>query len=579
MMTTQEIIRKIESLGAFRAAPIRGDQVVLEASFRSQCAQNSCGAYGKYWVCPPACGEIEDLMACVRSYDQAILYQSVGSYEDSFDFEGMTAARHAHSALSRRIEKELGGLLPPERLHLSVGGCDLCAACSYPEGRPCRHPEEALLSLEACGVDVYQTAKAAGLSYNNGPNTVTYFGLILFRQAGKSPSEEPDTAEEGLGLSLDIGTTTLALSIHDLSTGETLRAYDRENPQRMIAADVMSRIRSALEGNGPFLRELVTGALRDLPRGIRKAVIVGNTAMLYFLLGKDPEALSHAPFKADDLFGRTEEILGIPSYLPPCMNAFVGADTTAAVLSSGMCRSTGTSLLIDIGTNGELALWKDGTLYVTSTAAGPAFEGAGISQGSPAKNGAIDKVWEEEGRIRVNVIGEGSEKSICGSGILDAVSVMLGLGVIDETGAMDSPSFSLTENVALTRKDIRAVQLAKGAVRAGIETLLKSSSTEPGEIQALYIAGAFGSHLCVESAVRIGLIPPVLADRTVILGNAALRGAEEMLLKPSSVREAEAIASRSKHVDLGGNPLFNDLFVENMLFQEAFSHALSDHTQ
>ena len=180
MMETNELIQNILALGAGKAALIPAGQIVLAAAFRDACAQNSCGAYGKYWVCPPACGEIEALMVRVRSYDQAILYESVGHFEDSFDFEGMIAARRAHATLSRRIEEELRGLLPPERLHLSVGGCDLCKACTYPDDLPCRFPDKALLSLEACGVDVYQTAKAAGLPYNNGANTVTYFGLILF---------------------------------------------------------------------------------------------------------------------------------------------------------------------------------------------------------------------------------------------------------------------------------------------------------------------------------------------------------------------------------------------------------------
>ena len=182
-MEVNDLIQKIIEYGANKAALMTADQVVLAASFRDACVQNSCGAYGKYWVCPPACGEIDALMARVRSFDQAILYQSVGHYEDSFDFESMVAARRAHSALSQKIEKELGGLLPPERFHLSVGGCGLCKSCTYPEGLPCRFPEKALLSLEACGVDVYQTAKAAGLPYNNGANTVTYFGLILFNQS------------------------------------------------------------------------------------------------------------------------------------------------------------------------------------------------------------------------------------------------------------------------------------------------------------------------------------------------------------------------------------------------------------
>ncbi len=180
---TNNLIDQIISLGAVKAAPVGAGQVVLAAAFREACAQNSCGAYGKYWVCPPACGEIEALMVRVRSYDQAILYQSVGHFEDSFDFEGMIAARRAHGILSRRIEECLSGEFPADHFHLSVGGCDLCTECTYSEGLPCRHPDKTLLSLEACGVDVYQTAKAAGLPYNNGPNTVTYFGLILFGQS------------------------------------------------------------------------------------------------------------------------------------------------------------------------------------------------------------------------------------------------------------------------------------------------------------------------------------------------------------------------------------------------------------
>ena len=369
-------------------------------------------------------------------------------------------------------------------------------------------------------------------------------------------------------MALDIGTTTLALSVYDLSSGEELLRCEMDNPQRMIAADVMSRIGASLKGSGPFLQELVLSTLKNPPAGIQKAVIAGNTAMLYFLLGKDPEALSHAPFEADDLFGRTEDILGIHAYLPPCMNAFVGADTTAAVLFSGMCDREEVSLLADIGTNGELALWKDGMLYVTSTAAGPAFEGAGISQGSPAIPGSIDRVWNSDGQLHVHVIGEIPARSICGSGLLDAVAAMLVLGVIDETGAMDADRFPLTENVSLTRKDIRSVQLAKSAVRAGIETLLETSGTNLSEIKTLYVAGAFGSHLSAESATAIGLIPPVLKDRMQVLGNAALKGAEMMLLDSAKTQKAERIASLSRHVDLGGNPLFNDLFVERMLFDE-----------
>ena len=394
---------------------------------------------------------------------------------------------------------------------------------------------------------------------------------ITLRQAVYSPLfeefEQEDPSAACAGIALDIGTTTISLYTYALPIGQILGTYGCENPQRIIGSDVLSRIQAAMEGKGPLLQELI---LNVIPKTslIKKAVIVGNTAMLYFLLGKDPSALSRAPFKADDLFGRTEDILGIPSYLPPCMNAFVGADTTAGVLFSGMCDREEISLLADIGTNGELALWKDGTLYVTSTAAGPAFEGAGISQGSGAIPGSIDKVRIENGAIRVHVIGEDAAKSICGSGLLDAVAAMLALGVLDESGAMEAERFPLTENVSLTRKDIRSVQLAKGAVRAGIETLAKVSGTALTDITTLYLAGNFGSHLSVESAAAIGLIPPILRDRVKVLGNAALKGAGIMLLDPSKIQKAERIASLSRHVDLGGNPLFNELFVEHMLFGE-----------
>ncbi len=384
------------------------------------------------------------------------------------------------------------------------------------------------------------------------------------------PKEQAaDSRDLSLGMAVDIGTTTLVTSIYDLSTGDCLLSSGRENPQCAVAADVMSRIQAALEGKLGLLHDLILNAIPapgTAPYPIRKVVIVGNTAMLYFLTRKDPGSLSRAPFDADDLFGRFEEIHGIPSFLPPCMNAFVGADITASVLASGMCRTPDTALLADIGTNGELALWKNGTLYVTSTAAGPAFEGAAISQGSLSVNGAIDRVWMEDGTLHTHVIGDISAKSICGSGLLDAVAVMLETGAIDESGAMNDDRFELAENVALLPKDIRQVQLAKSAIRAGIETLLASSGTDVSDIETFYIAGGFGSHLSPESAAEIGLVPPALEEKAFILGNAALKGAAEMLLHPEKILEAEAIAARSRHVDLGGNPLFNELFVEHMLF-------------
>lgn len=376
-----------------------------------------------------------------------------------------------------------------------------------------------------------------------------------------------------IGAAIDIGTTTVAVKLYDLTDGKCVATCAKLNPQTEIAADVMGRIDSAINGKLEHLCELINNCIAELIESTSLtpdcAVITGNTTMLYLLTGKSPLCLSRAPFLTDTLFGNQTEILGIDTYLPPCMNAFVGADITCAVLASGMCQSSDVSLLCDIGTNGEMALWKGGCLYVTSTAAGPAFEGAGISCGVGSVSGAIDKVRLEGNDIRIHTIGDAPAVGICGSGLLDAVAVGLKRGDIEETGAMED-ELILTENVSLQPRDIRAVQLAKAAIAAGIETMLAEAGVKLSEVKKLYIAGGFGSHLNVESAAYIGLIPNELADKTEILGNAALAGTAMVLLNEDKKAELERIASVSKHVNLGGNPKFNDSYVNNMFFGENF---------
>lgn len=389
--------------------------------------------------------------------------------------------------------------------------------------------------------------------------------------------ESDDPMPGHFGAAVDIGTTTLALKLFDLQTGACIGQSSAENPQRAIAADVMGRIQAAMEGHGELLQKQIVDALNQmlkeacevghkLPEQVDVMTIVGNTTMLYLLTGKGPRSLAFAPFDADDLFGRMDQVLGRYAYLPPCMNAFVGADITAAVLASGMCQKDEISLLCDIGTNGELALWKDGTLYVSSTAAGPALEGAGISCGTGSVIGAIDKVWVEEGAIQIHTIQDAEPVGICGSGLLDAIAVFLELEEIDETGAMEEDELPLSKNVVIQPKDVRAVQLAKAAIAAGIETICKDAGIRAQDVQALYIAGGFGSHLNIDSAIRIGLIPEKLKNRVKVLGNAALSGAAEMLLNQNRQTAVIEIAKKSKHINLGGNKIFNDLFVENIMF-------------
>lgn len=381
------------------------------------------------------------------------------------------------------------------------------------------------------------------------------------------------------GAAVDIGTTTIALKLYDLTTGTLLAEEGAMNPQRSVAADVMGRIGAAMEGKLPALQDMVMEAIRALlgnaclaaqitREQIGSLVVTGNTTMLYLLTGRDPACLSAAPFRADYLFGREGILMETPVYYPLCMNAFVGADITCAVLDSGMHRKEETSLLCDIGTNGEIALWKNGSLYVTSTAAGPAFEGAGISCGCGSVPGAIDRVWLDQGKISVHTIGEQSAVGVCGSGLVDAIAAFLETGDIDETGAVEEDTLPLADSVALIPADVRAVQLAKGAIAAGIRTLLDLAEIPVEEVDRLYIAGGFGSHLNADSAADIGLIPHQLKDRVVVLGNSALSGAARLLLDRKLAEDAEKLAQNAVHVTLSGNSRFNRHFMNAMLFGE-----------
>ena len=370
-----------------------------------------------------------------------------------------------------------------------------------------------------------------------------------------------------IGAAVDIGTTTLAVRRYDLATGECVDSEGMRNPQTAVAADVMGRIGAAMDGRLPQLRNQVCGAIRSLAGSADVMVVTGNTTMLYLLTGRDPKSLSFAPFEADCLFDETIVLDSAQAWLPPCMNAFVGADITCAVLASGMCDRNETALLCDVGTNGEIALWKDGALFVSSTAAGPAFEGAGISCGVSSVRGAIDRVWTEHDRVCVHTIGDAPAVGVCGSGLIDAVAAFLDTEQIDETGAMEADALPLAEGIMLTRADVRAVQLAKAAIAAGILTLMETAGVSPDEVSAVYIAGGFGSHLNVDSAARIGLIPPALAKRVKVLGNAALTGAARLLLDRREHDRAREIARRARHVALGGNPRFNERYMDQMFFE------------
>lgn len=379
------------------------------------------------------------------------------------------------------------------------------------------------------------------------------------------------------GAAVDIGTTTLALRLFDLHTGRLLACEAALNPQTQTAADVIGRIGAALAGKGTCLQEAVCGRIEEMlstacaragiSRGeVDALVLAGNTTMLYLLTGRSPEPLSHAPFQADALFGCTLPLMGGRAYLPPCMDAFVGADITCAVLACGMCDREETALLMDVGTNGEVALWHEGRLYVASTAAGPAFEGVGIACGCGSVSGAVDRVRVQNGRLEAHTIDGAPPVGLCGSGLIDTVAALLALGRIDHSGAMEEERVTVAGEVFLGAGDVRNVQLAKGAICAGVCTLLRHAGVAPDRVETLYIAGGFGSHLNIASATAVGLIPPDLSARVQVLGNAALAGAEMLLLDQGQARRAEAIARDAQAVLLGGNPVFCEMFMECMLF-------------
>ncbi len=375
--------------------------------------------------------------------------------------------------------------------------------------------------------------------------------------------------DDAIGTVIDIGTTTIAVNHYDRNNGQLIGSRGLLNAQAELGADVVSRIAYALTNGSGRLQELIQGQLQSLIVDSGRLVITGNTAMLHFLTGLDTAAMAAAPFSPESLFGEWREDFfqkGQSVYLPPCISAFVGADITCAILASGMLDKKN-AFLLDIGTNGEMALWNGEVIYCCSVAAGPAFEGAGISCGMPAGTGAIESVFVEDGRLHYTVIGGGTPVGICGSGLIDAVACLLDLGIVDETGYMEKDFVFAGSEVTISREDIRQLQLAKAAVRAGVDTLLAECGLQADAIDNWYLAGGFGSCLRCESAVRIGLIPPEILKKANAIGNAAARGAAMLLLEEKNIAKAKAIAGAARLIELAECPFFSERYVDCMMFE------------
>lgn len=404
------------------------------------------------------------------------------------------------------------------------------------------------------------------------------------RIAGDMPEILLHPAFSKYGVAVDIGTTTLAARLYN-SEGVLLAEASRLNPQSSYGADVISRIEAALQGEESALATVIRGAVDGLLTELASAasiasadidgvVITGNTVMLHLLTETSVEPLSHAPFAANRLFGETLTAGGLsltapaPAteiYLPPCAASFVGADIVTALLASRICKNPATALLVDIGTNGEMALWHRGKLSFCSTAAGPAFEGAGISMGMGGKSGAIDRVELQEGALVAHVIGEATPAGICGSGVVDAIACLLDAELIDETGYLEDDPAVIFAPVCITQEDVRAVQLAKSAIHAGIRTLLHTAGLIPEAVGTLAIAGGFGSYLDIANACRIGLLPEEMRSAIRVIGNAALAGASMLLLCRDLRADCDKYA-KGEVIELSANPVFSSEYMERMLF-------------
>ncbi len=403
---------------------------------------------------------------------------------------------------------------------------------------------------------------------------------------GYLPEFELNPAFEKYGVAIDIGTTTLAARLYDVK-GRMIAHASLLNPQQEWGADVVSRIEASLGGKADLLakaiREALDGIIFDLARiadidtkEIDGAVITGNTVMLSLLTCEDVRPFSHAPFSVNRLFGEslTANTLELSSlnedtsiYLPRCISAFVGADTTCAVIATQLCERE-TAMLADIGTNGEMALWHDGRLTVCSTAAGPAFEGVNIEMGMRGSTGAIDKVTVLNGSVNAHVIGGGKPVGICGSGLVDAVACMLDLEILDKSGYLEDEKFIIQPPVLLTQQDVRMLQLAKSAICAGLLTLIEKQGLTAKDIPTLYIAGGFGNYLNVHSASRIGLLPIGLAKNSKAVGNSALAGASMMLLNTEIRGVADKFAEKAELLELSADQTFSEYYMSGMMLDK-----------
>ena len=429
--------------------------------------------------------------------------------------------------------------------------------------------------------------------------------------------ESGDTSSKCYGIAYDLGSTTIVGYLMNLTTGEEMAVSSIMNPQMIYGDDLISRISFAsTEANGAtILQSSAVDAFNRIAKDLTKTAginaehvykvtVVGNTCMTHLLLGIDTASLGRSPFVptvcSDITVSSSDLCLHINPeakvVVLPNIAGFVGSDMVGVLLSNMFEDDGSTHLAVDIGTNGEMALMHNGRLYVCSAAAGPAFEGAGISCGMRGADGAIDSVIVD-GDVHITTIHNKRPLGLCGSGLVDAVAQMLKAGILDESGRIVSPEdagklpqelrdrivktgqgiefvIATAEEsgtgkaVTITSTDIRRLQLAKGSIHAAIQTLLKTADITDDDLDRILLAGAFGSYIRVESAIRIGLIPNISQEKVVSIGNAAGSGSKLALLCEKEMELAKKLAQMAEHIELAVSPDYQMELMERMMFPD-----------
>ena len=414
------------------------------------------------------------------------------------------------------------------------------------------------------------------------------------------------------GLAIDIGTTTLVVTLFCLVTGKELSTASSINPQTKFGHDILSRIQKGSTEEG--LAEVAGVVRKELNRLVQAAcnksnavvdeildvVIGGNTTMLTLAAAINPEPLGRLPFTVDIKAGASyaAKDFGLdinPAgrvYVPPIVHAFIGSDITAGVLACGCLEKKKPSLFVDVGTNGEMGINNDGRFIVASTAAGPAFEGMGVSCGIRAVPGAVEAAYFDGETIDIKTIDAQPARGICGSGIIDIMASLLKAGVVNPAGRIktpeqkedlqasvaeglmlidDQPVFNIADSVFFSQADIRQLQLAKGAIRTGIDMLMSEANVTAEDLEDITLAGAFGYHLRPDSLATIGLIPDKLARKVRFAGNTSKTGCAMMLINASLREYLEKQVQSVEHLPLAEKISFQELFIENLNFPDSDS--------